>query len=134
MPIATSYTEDELKAYMHSVLGSSITDVFSFSVAGGSYNEAVNETLYQMEVDTIASISGREAVRKLRVVARMELWRAVAAYTSDHAVAVNVPNGSYSGKSIHERAMAEFDKAKAEAESLGVGVTASKPAMIKVIR
>lgn len=134
MPIITSYSEAELKAYMHEVLGDEIVQAFNFSVANGSYDEAVNESLYQLEVDEITELTGREAIRKLRVVARMELWRAVAGYTANHAVAVSVPNGSYSGKSIHERAVSEFEKAKAEAESLGVGVTASKPAKIWVIQ
>lgn len=83
MALPASYTEAELAAYMHSVLGS-VATALGWSVAGESYVEPVNETLAAYGVDDIAAISGRANIVKLRALARREVWRAVVAQSAAH--------------------------------------------------
>ena len=74
MPLPTSYSETELKDYMHATLAETAS-VMGWSVGAGSYDEAINETLFANGVDDSAAITGWEDIRKLRFLARVEAWR-----------------------------------------------------------
>ena len=62
MAAPTSYNEAELKDYMDTMLGATAT-VLTWTVAGGQYDEAVNETLLAYGVDDIDEIIGRANIR-----------------------------------------------------------------------
>lgn len=73
MPVPTEYTEDELKAYLHSVLNrSGLADMLGWSVAGGSYDEIVTDTLLAYGVSSITSATN---ISKLRALAVLALWQ-----------------------------------------------------------
>jgi hypothetical protein len=76
MAVPSSYTETTLKTFMHDILGAVATSL-DWSVAAGSYDEILNETLFAYDTDDVTTISGRENLRKLRILARCEVWRAV---------------------------------------------------------
>lgn len=83
MPVPVSYTEATLAEYMHNVLGA-VADALGWSVAGDSYAEAITETLLACDVADIAQLSGADDMRKLRAIARREVWRAVVHATTAH--------------------------------------------------
>jgi hypothetical protein len=67
----TSYTEAGLKAYMHAQLGP-VADDLSWSVAGGSYDEAITDTLLTYGENDIALALD---MVKLRALAMVAAWR-----------------------------------------------------------
>ena len=78
MSVPTSYTEADLKAFVHTTLGATAT-ALGWSVAGGSYDETVNETLLAYGQTDISQISGTANIRKVRALARLMAWRAAVA-------------------------------------------------------
>jgi len=76
MTVPSSYTEKELAAYMHGELGpvAAALGLAVGSTDAGSYAEAVNETLLQYGVATIAQATD---MVKLRALARVYAWRKV---------------------------------------------------------
>jgi hypothetical protein len=74
MAVPTGYTETTFKTYLHKVAGD-VASVLGWSIAGGDYDEVVYEALFMYEADDITTISGRDNVRKLRVLGRVALWR-----------------------------------------------------------
>lgn len=78
MATPTSYTEESLATYMHDVAGG-IATVLGWTVAGNSYAEPVNETLFAYGTDDIGTVSGPVNLRKLRALARREMWRQAVA-------------------------------------------------------
>jgi hypothetical protein len=81
MAAPAAYSEATLKGLMHAMLGA-VADSLGWSVAGGSYDEALNETLLAYGTDDVATVVGRENLLELRALARREVWRAVMAETS----------------------------------------------------
>lgn len=74
MPLPTSYTEDGFKAYLHGRLNrGGVADAFGWSVAAGSYDEIVNDTLLAYGVTGIAAAVD---VAKLRALGSLALWQA----------------------------------------------------------
>lgn len=74
MPVPTSYTEAEFIAFLHSRLGA-MADHLAWTENGGSYDEAVNDTLLALEETDITTITD---IQGLRTVGQLMLWRAVA--------------------------------------------------------
>lgn len=106
MPVPTSYTETGLADYMKSVLAET-AEAINWITTPGSYQEAVNETLIAYGVDDIAEATD---IKKLRVIARREVWRAVA-----DATVGNYRFGSdreiYHREQVHRQAVDRFAKA-----------------------
>lgn len=128
MPVPTSYDEDQLALYMHAILGEDDTaKELEWTVAGLDYDEAVVETLFAMGVDSLATVTGRDAIRKLRVLARVELWRLVAQRTAGrfNQSMTNVGGASYSKAQVHEHAKAMLVQAESEAVALGYSLNYS---------
>lgn len=113
MPAPSTYTEESLSAYMDSILGA-VADVLSWSVAGGDYAEAVNETLLAYGVDDIALVTGRENIKRLRALARREVWRAVVNVTAGD-YDFEADGGKYSRSEINKMAMQNLIRAESEA-------------------
>lgn len=113
MPAPEFYTEDTLAMYMDSVLAG-VAEVLGWSVSAGSYVEPVNESLLVYGVDDIGLISGRDNIKKIRAIARREVWRQVVnATAADYDF--DADGGRYSRSLIHKMAMENLSRAEAEA-------------------
>lgn len=71
-PVPTSYSETQLKAYMHSILAT-VADALGWSVVNNNYDEAVNDTLLAYGESDIADATD---ITKLRALAAVAVWRA----------------------------------------------------------
>lgn len=112
MPVVTSYTEQELADYMRDILGDvAVTLEWTDTDDLGNYKEAIQETLQAYGISTIDQAID---VRKLRTIARREVWRAVMM-----ATASNYRFGSdreqYFRQQFHEQAKAQFAIASTDA-------------------
>lgn len=76
MALPTAYTEAELAAFMRNGVLKHTATVLGWDNTGvdGDYQEAVNETLVAYGVSDIAQATD---ITKLRVLARVAVWRAV---------------------------------------------------------
>lgn len=112
MAIPNTYTEDELAVFMDSILAG-VADVLEWSPAGGDYAESVNEALLAYGTDDISTITGLDNIKKLRALARREVWRSVMSATAaDYDFSAD--GGRYSRSMIHKMATDNFLKAEAE--------------------
>lgn len=117
----SSYTEESFKDFLHDTIGDDkdLAELLGWTVAGGSYDEILNETLLAYGTDDIASVTGASNIRLLRAYGRVELWRSVAGRTSGEKSSISVANGSFSAsKTTHERALAMLREAQATLDSL----------------
>ena len=74
MPLPASYDEDGFKAYLHGRLNrGGVADAFGWSVAAGSYDEIVNDTLLAYGVTDVGEAAD---VAKLRALGSLALWQA----------------------------------------------------------
>jgi hypothetical protein len=109
MAAPSSYTEDELKAFLHGELGS-VADTLGWSVADGDYDEIVNEALIAYDVDDIADA---DDIAKLRALGRVAAWKA-AMYDLAARYDFEADGGQYKRSQLHDMAqrnlmMAEDD-------------------------
>ena len=115
MAVPTSYTEATLKAYMHTALGA-VATALGITVAAGSYDEAVNETLIAYGVSDVTSATN---MRKVRSLARREAWRTAQASAAGR-FDFSADGASYSRSQMHSMiatalATAESDAAQYDA-------------------
>jgi len=110
MTAPTSYTEDQLKGFMHRTLGA-VASVLNWDVFTNAYDEAAIETLLAYGVDTIAEATD---MRKLRALARREVWRAVMHETVGD-FDFSADGGSYNRSQIHAQAVTQFSRAADDA-------------------
>jgi hypothetical protein len=117
MPALDPYTDSTFKEYLHRALGHTATGLH-WSVAGGHYDELLLDTKLALDVNDLASLTSNADLKKLRVVGRVQLWRAVLAATAgDYAFSAD--GGSYSREQVHAHAQAML--AQAESEAMAVG-------------
>lgn len=107
MPAPTAYTEESLAEYMHTALGP-VASALKYSVEGESYAEAVNEALLAFPVDDIADVSGRDNIRKLRMLALFFAWKMVAAHTAGD-FDYSADNAGFSRSQVHAQAKASME-------------------------
>jgi hypothetical protein len=108
--IPTSYTDSELKDYMHAELGA-VSSALGWSVAAGDYDHALVRVLRAFGVTDAADASD---MSKLEALARREAWRGAMNETvGDYDFSAD--GGSYSRSQIHEQCKARFETARAEA-------------------
>jgi acyl-homoserine lactone acylase PvdQ len=113
MPIPTQYTETDLKAFMHNCLMETAS-VLGWSVAAGQYDEAVISAL--LEYGTVTTAEECTDLRKLRALARVSVWEAVASATAgDHHYSAD--GGTFSPEQVHEHALVMLKAAKSAALS-----------------
>lgn len=113
MPVPTSYTEEQFKAYLHSVLADTAA-LLGWTVDGGSYDEVVIDALFACDVTDITELSGAAAMRQLRVLGRLKLWAAVLRaalpeinYTADGA--------TFNREAVFQHAMQMMKEARIDA-------------------
>lgn len=124
MAIPSSYTEQQLAQYMADLIGTDLGERLNWTVAGGDFDEAVNAALLLYGVDDISTISGRANIHKLRVAARVEVWRLVMQATAHYHAFTTELGGSHSLDQIHQQARDMFNDALSQAVELGVSTTA----------
>lgn len=83
MAAPSSYTESQLKTLMHGLLGR-VATALGWSVAGGDYDEPVNDALLAGGWSDISEVSGAAAITKLRTLAKVAVWRWVVPATAAH--------------------------------------------------
>jgi len=111
--IPSVYTEKLFAGYLDAVLGET-ADTLGWSVGGGQYDEAVNETLLAYGERDIGAITGLENLRKLRTLGRVAVWRAVVgAVSGDYDFAAD--GGDFDRSQVWEHAKRMFDAAVSEA-------------------
>ena len=118
MPAPHTYTEHTLARYMHSLLGEA-AQILGWSVgedseAAGDYAEAVNETLLSLEVAEISEVPGGD-VKKLRALARREVWRSVVGATASY-YDTTTDDMSNKRSQVNVQARAAYTEAAAEAK------------------
>ena len=82
MPVPTGYTEDTLKTYMHTEADTgspSMATVLGWTVADLSYDEILNDVLLDLDVSNVTTITGASNIRKLRLLSKVHVWRAIVA-------------------------------------------------------
>lgn len=122
MAIPAGYTEETLAQYMYSLITNDdavneFATALRWSVANGSYQDAVDEAIAAYGVDDITAISGRENIRRLRAVARVELWRSVVQRTVP-SYQVSDGTTTTSRNQLYEHAKEMYDMALNEAITL----------------
>lgn len=129
----SSYTENGLKLYMHAMLGDNeVAAALDWSVEDGDYDEALNEALLVYGTSDITAVTGNANIRKLRAIARMELWRNVMARTT-HRHQRGIQGEARSEHMVWEHAKSMFMMASEYAARLGVDVdTTSEIGITKV--
>lgn len=115
MPTPTAYTEETLAAYMQDVLGE-VASALGYD-PGASYTEAVNEAVVQYGVDDISEVSGRDAVRLLRALARVQAWQKVINDTAGD-YDFKTDKTTFNRSQVHKQALSNLSMARAEAQTL----------------
>ncbi len=119
MAYPAAYTEQSLAEYMHATLGAMATRL-SWTVDDGHYDEAVNEAIAAYGTDDVEGITERDNLRKLRALARREVWRLVvqslAAYYE-----FSTDGQSFKPNQMSTQAQAALAQAEADCAALGVG-------------
>ncbi len=111
MPTPTSYDEQALADFMHDVLGADeVARDLNWSVPEGDYDEAVTETMLALGVESLGDVSGLENIRRLRAIARREVWRTVMQRTA-HKTDTNTEGGNEAHSQLHTHARRMFEMA-----------------------
>lgn len=112
MGIVTTYNEAGVKEYMETVLGDTAHKL-GWSVAGDDFDEPVNEVLYTLSEADFSFVDTQAEARKVRMVARMEVWRAAMYYTAHEAShSAGAPGtGQTTRSQIHTQCKAMFELA-----------------------
>jgi hypothetical protein len=105
----SSYTDTTLKEYMH-VTVAGVAAVLEWTVAGGSYDEPLNDVLIGLGLDDASDATN---VRLLRAAAKVAVWRAALGALASH-VDETTDEDSFKSSQMHE--MARRNLALAEQE------------------
>jgi len=123
MAAPASYTETTFKTYLHGRLGS-LADAFQWTVAGGNYDEAVNDALLAYGESDITQITTAMNINLLRAYGRYFLWKSVAEATVNEIDYTHADSGAtYKHSQIHKQAKEMMQTAAAEIAALGGDVS-----------
>jgi hypothetical protein len=123
MAVPTAYTEDTLKAYMHGRLGG-MASILEWTVAGGSYDEIVNDTLFGYGQTDISLITGAANIQLLRAYAGYYLWMAVAGGLANQMDYTHADSGAtYKRSQLYDHALKMAQAAEDEITALGGDVS-----------
>lgn len=111
MELPSVYDATNLANFMHGVLGEDdAARDLNWSVAQGDYDEPVVETMLAYGVDDLGSVTGLENIRRLRAIARRELWRTVMQRTV-YKTDTNTEGGNEAHSQLHRHARQMFEMA-----------------------
>ena len=123
MAAPASYTETTFKTYLHGRLGS-LADALQWTVAGGNYDEAVNDALLAYGESDITQITTAMNINLLRAYGRYFLWKSVAEATVNEIDYTHADSGAtYKHSQIHKQAKEMMQTAAAEIAALGGDVS-----------
>ena len=115
MPVVTTLTENDVKEYMQNVLGDTASKL-GWSVGGNDFDEPTNEVLYSLEQADFSFVTTQALVRKVRAIARVEVWRAATYYTAHEVThATGAPGTGQTSRSVvysHCKEMFELAKSQ----------------------
>lgn len=136
MALPTSYTETTYKTYLHSILNQGgFADDMGWSVAGGQYNEIVNDALLYYDASDITTITGASNINKIRMAGQLALWESVLTATTHYRQSSTPDGASSSLNQVWEHAQKQVDMLRIKAASLGLsGVSIYPPIRVKGIR
>jgi hypothetical protein len=117
----SSYTDTTLKEYMHTTVAG-VAAVLEWSVAGGSYDEPLNDVLLGLGLD---DASGATNVRLLRAAAKVAVWRAALGALAAH-VDETTDEDSFRSSQMHEMARRNLDLAEQELREAEQAALAAK--------
>lgn len=119
MAAPTSYTEEALAIYMRDGVLKELSTALGWTLVPDDYQEAINEALLMMEVDSISEVSGRSNIQKLRYAAQIAVWRQViSATTGDYNFAVD--GERYDRSQVNEQAHKALALAESDAMAFGL--------------
>lgn len=112
MPLPTSYDEDGFKAYLHGRLNrGGVADAFGWSVAAGSYDEIVNDTLLAYGLTDVGDAAD---LAKLRALGRLALWQA-AEEAAVLEISYTADNTTFNREAIFQHIAAMLAQARLDA-------------------
>lgn len=107
--VPTAYTEDELAAYQHAILGE-VATALGWAVEDGSYSEAVTGALVAYGVSDIVDATD---IAKLRACAKREAWAlACGSLASRYDFATD--QQSFNRSNLHKQALAQLSLAESD--------------------
>lgn len=118
MAVPTSYTEQQLAEYMHTVLGAVAADLGFTTVALGSYAESVNSALIVYGNTDISTITALAGIAEIRALARVQAWKLALSTLSAY---YDFSDGTQSLKRSQMFAHAQEALAMAESEAAELG-------------
>jgi hypothetical protein len=96
-----------------------VATVLGWDEASGHYDEPIAEAVAAYGADAIGDISGRDNLRKLRALARREVWRAVMQAAAAH-YDFTTDGQSFKRSQLYTQAEKAFQQAEADCLALGV--------------
>jgi hypothetical protein len=134
MPVATSYSEATLAAYLDDALGP-MADVLGWSVGANSYNLPISRTLRALGLSDVTTVTAAADLAALEAVALREAWRLVVQHL---ATRYDISLDQQSLKRSQLQAMAKEALLLAEADTVlalaasGVTLVASGRASVQI--
>lgn len=120
MAAPATYTETTLATFMLAEMGNVATALGWTGL--NDVQPAVDEALLVYGVDDIGNISGRENVRKLRALARVEAWRLASnSLAADYDFKAD--GGDYKRSQLYAQATQALERAQADAAEFDAGVS-----------
>ncbi len=123
MAAPSSYTETTFKTYLDGRLGS-LADVLKWTVAGGNYDEVVNDALLAYGTADITTVTSAANINLLRAYGRYFLWKSVAEATVNEIDYTHADSGAtYKHSQIHKQAKDMMNTAAGDIAALGGDVS-----------
>lgn len=119
MPIPVAYTEADLAAFQLNILDT-LAATLAWTSVTPAVLEAVNDAVLAYGV---ADIAGATDIAKLRALARVAIWRAVARATAGF-YQFGLDQMTFNRQQVHAQAMTMIGEAERDATALGVGAGA----------
>jgi len=115
MPLITNYNESEVMQYMEDVLGDTAHKL-GWDAASSDFQEPVNEVLLLLDEADFTFVDTAAEAKKVRLLARMEAWRAAMYYSvHESSYSAGAPGtGQTNRADIHRHAKAMYELAKME--------------------
>ena len=123
MAVPIGYTETTFKTYLHGRLGG-LAAALHWSVASGSYDEALNDTLLAYGQDDITLITGSGNINLFRAYGRYFLWKSVVEATVNEIDYTHADSGAtYKHSQINKQARDAMKDAANDIAALGGDVS-----------
>ncbi len=111
-----TFTESEFASFANAELGALAGALCLKSPA--DYAQVIADTLLELNVASLALISGPAAVRKARAFARVYLWRMAARRTAGD-FDFSADGGRYDREQVYKHCMEQAEIAESEAAAFG---------------